>query len=255
MSDKIYFASDFHLGIDALHSSSEREKIIVGWLDEIKKDATAIYLLGDIFDYWFEWDNVIPKGFTRLIGKIAELKDNGIDVVLFTGNHDMWMFDYFQREFDIPIHRRPLSIELQGKKMILGHGDGLGPGDHGYKFIKKVFSNKICQWLFARLHPNLSLWLMKYFSGKSRYHNPAPDKFLGKEKEWLVQYAEQKTKTSDIDYFIFGHRHLPIDYTLSNGHSRYVNLGDWIYYYSYAVLEGGELQLKFYRDDNKVVFP
>ncbi|MEL6988265.1 MAG: UDP-2,3-diacylglucosamine diphosphatase [Bacteroidota bacterium] len=246
---RIYFASDFHLGIDAKTTSLEREKCIVRWLDMIKADATEIYLLGDVFDYWFEYKNAIPKGFNRLLGKLMELRDLNIPIYFFTGNHDMWMFKYFETHFNIPIYRNPIVKELNGKTFFLGHGDGLGPGDHGYKFIKKVFSNKLCQWLFARIHPNLGLGIMKFWSKKSR-HSKGPDAaFLGGDKEWLVMFANETLDKQLIDYFIFGHRHIPIDYTLKNGSSRYINLGEWLNFNSYAVFDGDNIQIKFFENE------
>ncbi len=245
---KIYFASDFHLGVAGATSSLEREKKIVRWLDQIAEDAEALYIVGDLFDYWFEYQTVIPKGYLRLLGKLAELRDRGLPVTFFTGNHDMWMFGYFEDELGIPVFRKPIRQTFGGKTFLIGHGDGLGPGDHGYKFIKKVFAHPVCQWLFARLHPNLGIQLMRFFSGQSREVTRGDELYLGKEKEWLVHYCEESLQTNDIDYYIFGHRHLPLDITLSNGHSRYVNLGDWLHYCSYAVFDGDELHLRFFEN-------
>ncbi len=240
---KVYFASDFHLGINGRQSSRDRELAIVKWLDEVSKDADSIYLLGDTFDYWFEFRSVVPKGFVRLLGKLAELTDRGIPVYAFTGNHDMWMFGYFEKELGVPVYRDPLLRTIDGKQFMIGHGDGLGPGDHGYKFIKRVFRSKLCQWLFARFHPNFGMWLMKYFSGTSRSMTSIPD-FLGEEKEWLIQYCNETLKTQHVDYFLFGHRHLPIDHLLGNGQSRYLNTGDWLSHYTYVVWDGNSLRLE-----------
>jgi UDP-2,3-diacylglucosamine hydrolase len=251
---KTYFASDFHLGVDARLSSAQRERQIVRWLDMAARDAAAIYLVGDVFDFWFEYRVVTPKGFVRLFGKLAELRDAGIPIYFFTGNHDMWMFRYFEEEFDIPIHRGPILREIDGKRLFIGHGDGLGPNDYGYKFIKKIFANPLAQWLFARLHPNFGFRLAHYWSGKSRGANPAEKHFLGPKKEWLIAYCQRKLQTVQADYFIFGHRHLPIDYTLNNRKSRYINLGDWLHHNSYAVLEEGELFLRFFENDQGRVF-
>ncbi len=239
---KTYFASDFHLGVDGTETSAQRERRIVGWLDSISADAEAIYLVGDLFDYWFEYSQAIPRGFVRLLGKLAELRDSGIDIYAFTGNHDMWMFGYFEEELGIPVYREPIRRQLNGKNFIIGHGDGLGPGDHGYKFIKKVFASPVSQWLFARIHPNSGIRLMRYFSGQSRDMTNVPD-FLGEDREWLVQYAKEVLETEHIDYFIFGHRHLPLDIKLNEGGSRYINLGDWLSYYTYAVFDSNEVQL------------
>ncbi len=245
---KTYFASDFHLGLDGEMSSVKREKKIVRWLESIKSDARDIYLVGDVFDYWFEYGTVIPKGYSRLMGKLAELRDEEIPIYFFTGNHDMWMFRYFEEELGIPVFRKPIRKEIDGKIFLIGHGDGLGPGDHGYKFIKRVFSNRICQWLFARIHPNLGIRIMKYFSSRSRDNHSEEEKFLDPEKEWLVQFCEDTITNEQVDFFIFGHRHLPIEHELSNGASTYFNLGDWLQYYTFLVVEGGVPSLKKFEE-------
>jgi UDP-2,3-diacylglucosamine hydrolase len=244
---KIYFASDFHLGVPTHEASLTREKRIVKWLDEIKNDAEEIYLMGDLFDFWFEYKYTVPKGFVRLLGKMAELSDAGIPITLFTGNHDMWMFDYLPKELGITLYRDPITRTYNGKKFYLGHGDGLGPGDHGYKFIKSVFANPVCQWFFERLHPNFSLRIANYWSHKSRISNgPKDEQFKGDDGEWLVSYSKDVLKKEHFDYFIFGHRHLPLDIRLSES-SRYVNLGEWVNYDSYAVFDGKNLELKYYK--------
>ncbi len=250
----IYFASDFHLGVDARRSSRERERQIVRWLDEIKADAAAIYLVGDVFDFWFEYKRVVPKGYVRLLGKLAELRDAGIPIYFFIGNHDMWMFRYFEEEMGIPIYRRPVLREHGGKVFFIGHGDGLGPGDYGYKFIKKVFANPFCQWLFERLHPNFGIRLANFFSGKSREANHEPPDFLGEDQEWLIAYANEQLDRLEVDYFVFGHRHLPIDHTLKNGRSRYINLGEWMTFNSYAVFDGETMEIKFFENEEGRVF-
>ena len=249
----IYFASDFHLGVNGRLTSAERERQIVRWLDFVSKDAAAIYLVGDIFDFWFEYHTVVPKGYVRLFGKLAELRDSGILIYYFTGNHDMWMFRYFEDELGIPTYRQPIEQEIQGKTFFIGHGDGLGPGDHGYKFLKKVFANPTCQWLFARLHPNFGINLANFFSGRSRALYPEASNFLGEEGEWLIAFANEKRKTLAVDYFIFGHRHLPIDYVLKNGTSRYINLGEWLYASSYAVFDGEEVKIQFFENEEGVI--
>lgn len=243
---KVYFASDFHLGYDGRVSSVEREKRIVHWLDLIADDAAAIYLVGDVFDYWYEYKQVVPKGFSRLFGKLAELRDRQIPIYFFIGNHDMWMFRYFEEEFDIPIYREPIERTINGKTFFIGHGDGLGPGDHGYKLIKAVFSNRLAQWCYARLHPNFGLWLMRFFSQKSRDNAYDAPEFLGADKEWLAIFANEQSALRNIDYFVFGHRHLPIDHALKNGKSRYINLGDWVTFQSFAVFDGEKLSLHYF---------
>ena len=240
----IYFASDFHLGAPDYESSRLREKRIVEWMDHIKADCGELYLLGDLFDFWFEYKKAIPKGFVRLQAKMAEFTDSGIPVHVFTGNHDMWMFDYLPQEIGIQLYRKPIKKEYSGKQFLIGHGDGLGPGDHGYKFIKKVFANPLSQWLFARLHPNLGISMADFWSGKSRRANRSEDeKFLGEENEWLAIYCREYLKKEHIDYFIFGHRHLPLDLKVGD-QSRYLNLGEWMNNETYAVFDGEELHLK-----------
>jgi len=249
---KIYFASDFHLGVPAGAPSREREKRIVRWLDGIKADAEEVFIVGDLFDFWFEYKRAIPRGFVRVQAKLAELSDSGIKVHLFTGNHDMWIFDYLPEELGLSLYRAPISRTWTNKKFFIGHGDGLGPGDYGYKFIKKVFANKVCQWLFARLHPNFGIRLASSFSKKSRLANAdADERFEGAEKEWLYQYCKEVLAKEHYDYFVFGHRHLPLDLKLSEK-SSYINLGEWLHYNTYAVFDGNKLELKAFEKELKV---
>lgn len=244
---KIYFASDFHLGVPNYNNSLAREKRLVAWLDSIKHDAAEIYLVGDLFDFWFEYKTVIPKYFTRLLGKLAELRDNNIPITFFTGNHDMWMFGYFEEELGIPVIRQPIDREINGKKFHIAHGDGLGPGDNGYKFIKKVFASKLCQWLFKWVHPDIGIGVANYFSGTSRKKTGDSDaKFLGEENEWLVIYSREKLQEQHRDFFIYGHRHLPMEIML-NENSKYINLGDWINHFTYAVFDGENVELKKFK--------
>ncbi len=242
---KIYFVSDLHFGVPNAEESLIREKKFVQWLGDIAKDAEELFVVGDLFDFWFEYKHAVPRGYVRALGKLAELADSGIKVTLFTGNHDMWIFDYVPQEIGCKLYREPITREFNGKKFYIGHGDGLGPGDYGYKFIKKVFANKACQWLFARLHPNFGIGLANYFSKKSRAKTGGDDaKFLGENEEWLVQYSKEVLETEHFDFFIFGHRHLPLDISVSET-SRYVNLGDWINYFSYAYFDGDSLHLTY----------
>lgn len=242
---RIYFASDLHLGVPNREKSLEREKLFVKWLDEIKKDATAIFLVGDVFDFWFEYKKAVPKGYVRLLGKLADIRDAGIDIHFFTGNHDMWVFDYLEKEIDLKIYREPQEFIFNNKTFFIGHGDGLGPKDKGYKFLKKIFSNKMCQWLFARIHPNLGISIAEYWSKKSRIANGQKDETFHGDNEWLTQFCKETLKTKKIDYFIFGHRHLPLEIDLGND-SHYINLGEWVNYNSYAVFDGNKLELKYY---------
>jgi UDP-2,3-diacylglucosamine hydrolase len=244
-ASKIYFASDFHFGVPDHSLSREREDLVVSWLEEIRKDAAEIYLIGDIFDFWFEYAAVIPKGFIRFQGKLAELADSGIKITLFKGNHDMWMFDYFVKELGIQIISDELVLERNGKKFYLHHGDGLGPGDTKYKILKKIFRSGFCQWLFARIHPNLGVGIARKWSMQSRLQNNKKEEFTDLDKEWLVTYSKDLLLKERYDFLIFGHRHLPLDVQL--GESRYINLGEWINFNSYAVFDGENLELRYFK--------
>lgn len=241
---KVYFASDNHLGAPTREQSLPREKKFVAWLDAIKKDAAAIFLLGDLFDFWMEYKTVVPKGFTRTLGKLAEISDAGIPIYFFVGNHDLWMNGYFEEELNIPVFHRPQPFKLNDTSFFIGHGDGLGPGDKGYKRMKKVFTNPLAKWLYRWLHPDWGVRLAQYFSVKNKLISGDEDiKFMGEHKEWLVQYSKRKLEQQHYDHFVFGHRHLPLEIDL-NGKSTYTNLGDWITFFTYAVFDGKNLSLE-----------
>ena len=231
---KIYFASDQHLGAPTAEASLPRERKFVAWLDTIKEDAGAVFLLGDLFDFWFEYKTVVPKGFVRVLGKLAELRDAGIAIYFFVGNHDLWMRDYFQKELSIPVFHEPQEFNINGKLFLIGHGDGLGPNDHGYKRMKKVFTFPFFKWLFRWLHPDIGVRLGHYFSVKNKLISGDEDaRFLGEENEWLAQYCRRKLTEKHYDFFVFGHRHLPLEIELNNN-STYINLGDWIQHFTYG---------------------
>mgnify|MGYP001226700332 CR=1 FL=1 len=246
---KIYFASDFHLGVPTYKASLEREKLLVQWLDEVRPDAEAIFLMGDIFDFWFEYKSVIPKGFVRLLGKLAEITDSGTPVHLFKGNHDIWASSYLQTEIGIELHSSKLIARFGDKCFFLAHGDGLGPGDTAYKFMKKLFQNRFNQRLFRWLHPDLGTRIALFFSRKSRRANNMKEEKNGNpplQDEMLYKYSLRKSEQyPEIDYFLFGHRHLPTNVKL-NDKARLVILGDWINHFTYAVFDGNHLELKYY---------
>ncbi len=253
MQKRIYFLSDFHLGAPNTNSSLERERNLVRFLDGIKHDASEIFLVGDLFDFWYEYRWVVPKGHVRLLGKLGELSDLGIRLHFFMGNHDMWVKDYFQRELNMIVYDRPIRFDLQGKKLLVGHGDGLGPGDHGYKRLKKLFRNPFAQWLFGILPPAMGIGLANYLSRRSRAQTGSSEEvFLGADREWLIQYATAKQAQDPVDYYVFGHRHLPIDHPIEPD-ARYINLGDWIRYQTYAVLEAGHLSLNSFERSNSFI--
>ena len=242
-SKKVYFLSDFHLGAPNEVESRKREDRLVRFLQDARKDAGVIFIIGDIFDFWFEYKTVVPKGFVRILGTLAQMADEGIQLHIFTGNHDLWMQDYLSKELNATLYFEPQQFTIQNKQFLIGHGDGLGPGDNGYKRLKKIFTNPICQWLFRWLHPDAGIQLANYFSRKSRAKTGNTDElFLGEDKEWLVLYTKEKAKTMAVDYFIFGHRHYAIDLKI-NEKSRYINLGDWIRLNTYAVFDGKDVQL------------
>ncbi|WP_299582510.1 UDP-2,3-diacylglucosamine diphosphatase [uncultured Sunxiuqinia sp.] len=244
---KIYFISDIHLGAPALNNNREREQLFVAWLDEIKQDAAALFLMGDIFDFWFEYKTVVPRGFTRTLGKLAELADSGIPVHFFTGNHDVWVFDYLSKELGIQVHRKEMRASFSGKKFFLAHGDGLDPYDKGYHFLKKLFTNRFLQWLFSWLHPTIGVSLALAWSKKSRLSKGMFFPFQGEDKEGLYLFAKSVLEDEEVDYFIFGHRHLLLDLPLEKN-TRYINLGDWITHFSYGVFDGKTFELKTYKD-------
>jgi UDP-2,3-diacylglucosamine hydrolase len=245
---KIYFLSDAHLGLPPRNKSIEREKLLVSWLEEVRSDAHSIYLLGDIFDYWFEYSKVVPRGFTRLLGKISEITDSGIPVYFFTGNHDVWVFDYLPSETGIEVFREPLRIEINNKKFFIAHGDGLGPYDRWYKLIKSLFTNRVLQWLFARIHPNASIAFAHRWSKHSRLSKDASLPFLGEDKEFQVLFSKDLLKTEHFDFFIYGHRHLPINLLIGEN-SRLICLGDWFINFTYAVFDGVNMNLNSYIKD------
>lgn len=243
MTGKIYFISDVHLGLYPPGKSAIRERKLVAWLESIRHETAELYLLGDIFDYWHEYRHVIPRGHTRFLGKLAELADSGIKIHYFTGNHDIWVYDYLPHEIGLTLYREPVVRELNGKRFFIGHGDGMGPGDRAYKMMKSVFTNRMLQWMFARIHPNASIAFGKGWSKRSRYAKGiVAEPYRGDDEEFQVIFARETLKEEHFDYFIFGHRHIPYMIDLG-GNSRVVNLGDWINNFTYAVWDGQELHL------------
>lgn len=239
------------MGLYPADKSLEREKMLVSWLDRIKNDALEIYLVGDIFDFWHEYKHLVPKGFTRFLGKLSEISDAGTKIYFFSGNHDIWAYGYFKTEFDAEIHHKPLKKELNGLKFFIAHGDGLGPGDYGYKLLKRTFRSKTLQWIFSRLHPNFAMWLGKSWSKKSRYSKGiVAEEFTGEQGELQIVFAKSELGKEYFDFFIFGHRHIPADIKLGDK-TRLINLGDWIYSFTYGELDGKSFNLKQFNGDGK----
>ncbi|MCF6365462.1 MAG: UDP-2,3-diacylglucosamine diphosphatase [Bacteroidales bacterium] len=237
---KTYFISDIHLGLPNNEKSFERELLLIKLLDILKKDAKTIYFVGDIFDFWWEYKYVVPRGYVRFLGKIAELSDSGIKIHFFTGNHDVWMKSYLSDELGLTIHEKEFAIDISGKKFFIAHGDGLGKGDNGYKFLKRVFTNKFLQWCYSRLHPNFAFSLAKIWS-QSRRKKETHYEFKGEDKELLIKFSKDKLKTEHFDYFIFGHRHFPVIIDIGKK-SKYVNIGDWLVNFTFVEFDGISLQ-------------
>ncbi|MCF8226624.1 MAG: UDP-2,3-diacylglucosamine diphosphatase [Bacteroidales bacterium] len=242
--EHIYFASDMHLGMHPEDSSKEREKLVVQWLHSIEHNAKELWLLGDVFDYWFEYKKVVPRGFIRFIGKLADLADKGTEIHIFPGNHDVWFFDYFPDEIGAKIHHDPVIIKFGNKTFYLSHGDGLTKKDRIYLLIKSMFRNKFLQWCYARIHPNGSSAFAQWWSRKSRYSKDMVHPFKGEENEEQILFSISfLEKNPGIDLFIFGHRHVPYDINIGN-EKRVVCLGDWISNFTYGIFDGTEFRLE-----------
>ncbi len=244
---KIYFVSDVHLGAPALkHNNRERERLFVKWLDFIGDDVEALYLMGDIFDFWYEYKKVVPRGFTRVLGRLADIADRGIPVHFFTGNHDLWAFDYLPEEIGLTIHHEGMVTEIKGKKFFLAHGDGLDPDDKGYLFLKKIFMNRKLQWFFTRLHPNFAFNLAHRWSESSRLSKINQKEEFKVKNEGMYKFAQNFLEREWVDYFIFGHRHQMTSEELEKG-ARFILLGDWITSFSYGVFDGEQFELKRFK--------
>ena len=243
---KVFFVSDHHLGLDEPTTSLSREKLFVKWLDDIKSEAQVLFILGDMFDYWYEYKRTVPKGFVRVLGKLAELTDYGLPIYFFVGNHDMWMIDYLEKEIGLKVYFEPQEFEINQQNFLIGHGDGLGPGDKNFKRLKKLFTNRLAQWTFRWLHPDIGLKLVKYLSQRNKLLSGNYDyHFHGKDREWLFLYAKDYLKHTKINNFIFGHRHLPLAIPI-NQESTYYNTGDWLQHYTYLVFDGKKMIEKKY---------
>ena len=245
--NSIYFSSDNHLGAPNYSESMIREKLFISWLDKIKKDAQVIFLLGDLFDFWFEYYRSVPKGFTRVLGKLAELSDSGIKIYFFLGNHDFWVRDYFTKEIGMEVLKKPTEFKINNKLFFIGHGDGLGPGDFKYKFLKKIFRNPLFIFLFRINYPWFGIPLGNFFSRNNKILSGKNIKFTNKENEMLYHFCKKKLSSKHYDYFVFGHRHLPLKIELGNN-SYYFNIGDWINHYSYLYIKDDSIELKYFKN-------
>ena len=243
----IYFSSDNHLGAPNYSDSLIREKLFISWLDKIKKDAQVIFLLGDLFDFWFEYYKSVPKGFTRVLGKLSELSDSGIKIYFFVGNHDYWTRDYFQKEIGMEVLKKPTEFKINNKLFFIGHGDGLGPGDFKYKFLKRIFRNPIFIFLFRINYPWFGIPLGNFFSRNNKILSGNNIKFISKENEILYHFCKKKLNVKHYDFFVFGHRHLPLKIELGNN-SYYFNTGDWINHYSFLHFKDDSLELKYFKN-------
>lgn len=241
---KIYFASDFHLGAPDIKQSKERELRLVRWLQTIRPHTGALFLVGDLFDFWFEYKYVVPKGFTRFLVEISKFRDLDVPVYVFTGNHDIWMFDYLQEEIGVEVLRQPTIFDINYERFFIAHGDGLGPGDNKFKFLKRIFTIPLFQKLFSWIHPDIGIRVAQAWSNHSRT-DPKDEKFMGEDEERLLIYSKEQLKINPARYYIFGHRHLPLEIDISPD-SKYINLGDWLYNYTYLQYDGTKVELKRY---------
>jgi UDP-2,3-diacylglucosamine hydrolase len=247
---KVYFLSDVHLGSCAFNDDREREQKLVRWLTSIQDNASDIYLLGDIFDFWYEYKYVIPKGFVRLLGKLAELSDKGVQLHFFIGNHDIWVRDYFEKELGMNVYLYDTVQEINGKRFYLAHGHRTGYRPWIVKLMHYVFHAGWVRRLYNCIHPTINYWFGLKWSKNNRLykHKQEEAEYLGEDKEFLVQFAKEYSKTHpEIDYFIFGHRHVMLDLMLSKT-ARVVYLGDWISHFSYAVFDEDGLRLEMYEE-------
>lgn len=243
---KIYFVSDVHLGAPALNNNRERELLFTRWLDEIKDDISELYLMGDIFDFWYEYKKVVPRGFTRVLGRIADFSDRGIPVHFFTGNHDLWVFNYLTEETGAMVHHKEIIKEIRGKKFFLAHGDGLDKSDTGYLLLKRLFTNKTLQWLFSRLHPNFAFWLAHKWSASSRLSKSDIEADFMVNQDGMYKFAADFLTSTPLDYFVMGHRH-QLALAKMNEKTTFVLLGEWIGTFSYGVFDGEKFELKKYK--------
>lgn len=241
----IYFVSDAHLGADLGKSSEEREILLISWLNEIKDNASEIYLLGDIFDFWYEFKYFVPKNFVVFLAKLRELSDNGIKINFFTGNHDMWTFGYLAEICKLNVFYNVTKFTINEKKIFIGHGDGLGNYDKKYIFIKKIFKSKFCQFIFKTIHPSISFRIANAWSKSNRKkHKYTKPKDIN--DEYLIKYAREVLKTENIDFFIFGHRHIPLQTSLSEN-CIYTNIGDWLINFTYGIFDGEKIFLEQFK--------
>lgn len=246
----VYFASDAHLGLDIFENPIDTERRLVRWMDSIKDSAKAIYFVGDMFDYWFEYKDVVPKGYSRFIGKMAELSDNGVEIHIFTGNHDIWMFGYFEKELGAIVHHKELITEIDGKKFYIAHGDGLGDPSISFRILRKFFRNKPCQALYKMIHPRLTVPLGYAWSRHNRKKKIGlkSEKYLGEKQEYLVEFAKKHAQDNDIDFYVFGHRHIVLD-LLITPKQRVAILGDWIQNFSYGMWDGNNFSVEYFLNE------
>lgn len=248
----LHFASDLHLGAPDAASSRERERMFLAWLEEVGRKGDALHLVGDLIDFWFEWRHVVPKGSVRLLGKVAELVDGGLDVHWHLGNHDMWTRGYLSDELGVQVHADPIEVLHAGQRYLVGHGDGLGPGDRKYKALKRLFRHPAARWAFARLHPDTAFGIGARMSRDSRAATAeAEARFDGPEGEWLLHHCRAVLEQEHYDGFIFGHRHLPLDLEVVTADgsktSRYLNCGDWISHRSYVTVDQDGAHLRYWK--------
>ena len=242
LRQKTYFFSDAHLGLGSREDDRQREMRLVRFLSSVQRDAAQIFIVGDLFDYWFEYRSVVPKNYFRLFTKLSELTEQNIRLVFIAGNHDFWVKDYFSNELGMDVHRNPLDVTISGKRFLLHHGDGLLKDDLGYKILKKILRNRINIFLFSLLHPDLSGWIARWSSHTSRQYTSKRTY----EGSGMLEFATRMIKTEGFDFVVMGHNHVSSYHSIDGG--AYVNLGDWIDENTYAVFDGKNIKLKKWVD-------
>lgn len=252
MPQKAYFFSDAHLGLDAKVSSKEREKRLVKQLKTAAQDASVIYLLGDMFDIWYEYKYAVPKGYVRLLGTLAELCDAGLEIHYFTGNHDMWITDYLSKEIGLRVSEVHRHENIFGTHFYIGHGHGIGKADAKYaRALKYIFRNPVLRFAYDWLHPDIGLWLANKLSRQKRYlEGFTADPYYGDDKEFSAQFVtevKELPEFKDTRYFVFGHRHILVNKPITEDKTLVV-LGNWIDEFSYGVFDGEQFTLERYHD-------
>ena len=253
----VYFISDAHLGCRAIEHQRTQQRRLTRFLDQIKDKAEAVYMLGDMFDFWFEYRQVVPRGFTRFLGKVSELTDSGVEVHWFVGKHDMWMTDYLECECGVTIHREPCLVEIYGKEFYLSHGHhvDIAPGDWRTRLMFRMFESTFVRRMATLIHPDLFVDFGLNWARHSRMRHMAQgeEPYKGEHDERMVTFAKQYLATHpSVNYFLFGHRHIELDLMLTH-ECRLLILGEWYSHFTYVSFDGSTLVMNDYIEGETVV--